>query len=180
MTTPHPHSLSTTASTMANQSERDTSSKPSWLRPMNKESPPNRHGSRTSSANHDHTQPHRHPSMPQHEPEPPTAAHHTTSTSSYPALTSDSPVACAAKRKVPDEELRDRHPRHIATNLKGSGGVGTNGRDTMWIDEDMGTKIRMRAMTTSKIATRRSGGERLRTMYIDSDGESSHLLYFCM
>lgn len=89
-------------------------------------------------------------------------------------------MACAAKRKVSDEELRDCHPRHFATNFKGSGGVGANGRNTMWIDEDTGTKIRMEAMTTSKNATRRSGGERARTMYIDSDGKSSHLLYFCL
>jgi hypothetical protein len=101
-------------------------------------------------------------------------------------------VACAAKRKAPDvaprdEELRDCHSRHVATNLKGSGGVGANRGSKIWIDEDEGTKIRMEATTALKNSTKRgtvSGGEihskRARTVSIDSDGESSHLLYFCV
>jgi hypothetical protein len=183
---------------MADQSGRATSPMPPWLRSMNRGSRPNRHGlapfaastnAQTSLLNHDHIQPQRHSSTPQHEPEPPATAHHIIPTPPSPAVANDNPVACAAKRKAPDvaprdEEQRDCHSRHVATTLNRGGRVVANGGSMIWINENEGTKIMMDATRALKNPTRRvtvSGGEihskRARTAAIDSnDGESSRFL----
>ena len=181
---------------MANHSGRATSSKPNWLRSTKRGSRSDPHGPAglaastrvpTSLSNHNHTQPQRYPSALQHGPEPPTTGHYIISMPS-PALASGNPVAHAAKRKatdVPprDEEQRESHSHHIATNLKGRGGAGSNRESRIWIGENEAKRIMMEATSASKNPTQRvtvSGGEnhsrRARTVAIDCDGESSR---FC-
>lgn len=129
-------------------------------------------------------QPQRHPIVPQHEPEPLATPHYIISTLSSAALASDNSVACAAKRKAPDvvprdEEQRDCHSRHIATNPKSRGEVRTSRGSLKWIDDNEGTKIMMDATMALKNPSRRLTvseihSKRART---DSDeGESSCFL----
>jgi hypothetical protein len=184
--TSHPRPTTTTA-TMANHGRRATSSKPKWLRPINREREPNHLGPALFPAstnihplhsNHNHVQPRRHPSVPQHEPEPPVSAHQIISSSS-PVLANDNSVACAAKRKAPnvalrDEEQRNCHdPRRIATSLKGRGGTGASG---ICISLDEGANIMREATMALKNSKRRatssgceSHSKRARTAAIDSD-----------
>ena len=180
---------------MANHNGRTTSPSSIWLRSMNRSSRPNPHGSaqftaatsvQASLSNHDHTQPQCYSSASQHALEPSATGHHTVSMSS--ALASGNPVAYAAKRKATDvaprdEEQRGSYSRHIATNLKGGGGSGSNRKSSIWIGDDEAKRIMMDATSASKKATRRvtvSGGEshsrRARMAAIDCDGESSR---FC-
>ncbi len=180
---------------MANHGRRATSSKPKWLRSINREREPNHLGpalfpATTSTqplhSNHSHVQPRYHPSVPQHEPEPPVSAHQTISSSS-PAPADDNSVACDVKRKAPnvalrDEEQRNRHdPRRVATSLKGRGGTGASG---VCISLDEGANIMKEATMALKNSKRRatssgceSHSNRARTAAIDSDdGEPFHFL----
>lgn len=189
MASHHPRPT-TAAATMANHSERATSSIPKWLRPINGRGQTNRlgpavfaapTGTQTSRSNDDHIQTQRRPSVPQHEPEPSTTVHQTTP----PALASDNSVVCAAKRKAPDvaprdEEQQDCHPRHVTTNLKGRGGVRAN---KIWIDQDEGANIMMEATMALKNSRRRvtlSGAEshskRARMGANDSNDDTEILL----
>ena len=89
-------------------------------------------------------------------------------------------MACAAKRKAPDvaprdEGLRDCHPRHVTTDLKGRGGARADG---IWISRDEGADIITKATMASKDQRRHvtlSGhSERARMAANHSkDGESS-------
>lgn len=152
---------------MANHNSRTSSTgTPTWLLPIRKRGQTNclspalftaSTSIQTSDSNQKHIQTQRSPSVPQHEPEPSATAHQIISTTPPSALASDNSVACASKRKAPDvvprdEGQRDCHPRHVTTDLMGRGGVRANG---IWISQDEGADIRMKAMMASKDARRR-------------------------
>jgi hypothetical protein len=151
---------------MANHNERTSSTgTPDWLLPIRKRGQTNclsplftaSTSIQTSYSNQKHIQTQRSPSVPQHEPEPSAIAHQIISTTPPSALASDNSVACASKRKAPDvvprdEGQRDCHPRHVTANSMGRGGVRANG---IWISQDEGANIMMKATMASKDARRR-------------------------
>ncbi|KAI0290585.1 hypothetical protein BC826DRAFT_533700 [Russula brevipes] len=183
---PRPHPPNPAAATLVKRTGRTASPMPSWLRPMNRESRPNRQDTtrstssavgsgRTTLPNHDRTQTQPHSSAPRHESEPPPAARDIVFTSPAPAR--DHQVACAPKRKAPvvaprDEEQRDRPLRYAAANLNGRGGAVESRGGPIWIGEDEGERIRMEAsMTGREIHSTTKRARRAAAPDDDNDGE---------